>query len=112
MNRDKELETSKNKLETLGKELQDKKRQLEEMVVQGQNKTELEEKNKEHKKKKTQLKEEDRLPDEKTEQLQEQTDPESSAPIRRSSSKEIIPPSLSEETQAEAPVSMAKDDTK
>ncbi|XP_053341948.1 centrosome-associated protein CEP250-like [Clarias gariepinus] len=94
-NTDKERETSKNKLETLAWQLQDEKRQLEEMmIILEQQKTELMERDK-------QLQEKDRLLEEKTKQLQEQTDPESSAPIRRRNSK-VLPPSMSGETQDSA----------
>ncbi|XP_053086280.1 microtubule-associated protein 1A isoform X2 [Pangasianodon hypophthalmus] len=116
-NRDKELETSKNNLETLEQELQDKKRQLQEMmIVLEQQKTELAEKNKQLEEKESllteretqlmerdkQLQEKDRLLEKKTKQLQEQTDPESSAPIRRRNSKEDLPPTMSGETQDSA----------
>ncbi|XP_058239791.1 trichohyalin-like [Hemibagrus wyckioides] len=118
-NTDKELETSTNQLETLGQELQDKQRQLQEMmIIVEQQRTELTEKNKELEEKESllterdtqlmekdkQLQEKDRLLEEKTKQLQEQTDPESSAPIRRRHSKELLPLHMSGETQDSAPI--------
>ncbi|XP_060768393.1 trichohyalin-like [Neoarius graeffei] len=119
---DKELETSKNKLDTLGEELQDKKRQLQEqMIVLEQQKTELTEKNKQFEEKERllteretqlmerdkQLQEKDRLLEEKTKQLQEQTDPESSAAIRRRNSKDgLLPASDGESSSPDSPVSV------
>ncbi|XP_026992632.2 WD repeat-containing protein 87-like isoform X1 [Tachysurus fulvidraco] len=115
-NTDKELETSTNKLDTLGQELQDKQRQLQDMmIVVEQQKSELAEKKQKLEEKdrllterETQLmgrdkelQEKDRLLEEKK-QLQEQTDPESSAYIRRRNSKELLPPKMSEETQDSA----------
>ncbi|KAB5513454.1 hypothetical protein PHYPO_G00249300 [Pangasianodon hypophthalmus] len=50
-----------------------------------------------------QIKEKNRLLEEKTKQLQDQTDPESSAPIRRSNSKDFLPPIMSGES---SPVSV------
>ncbi|XP_060719402.1 uncharacterized protein LOC132841176 isoform X2 [Tachysurus vachellii] len=113
----KELETSTNKLDTLGQELQDKERQLQDtMIVVEQQTSELAEKNQELEEKdrllterETQLmgrdkelQEKDKLLEEKTKQLQEQTDPESSASIRRRNSKEGLHPNMSEETQDSA----------
>ncbi|XP_053341146.1 uncharacterized protein LOC128512046 [Clarias gariepinus] len=116
-NTGKKLETSKNKLETLGQELQDKKRQLQKtIIVLEQQKNDLAEKTKQLEEterrlteretqlmeRDKQLQEKDRLLEEKTKQLQEQTDPESSATIRRRNSKDTLHPHISGETQDSA----------
>ncbi|KAM9440990.1 uncharacterized protein Hap1MRO34_026116 [Clarias gariepinus] len=96
------METSKNKLETMGQDLQDKERQLQEMtIILEQQKTELAEKNK-------QLEKTERLLEEKTKQLQEQTDPESSAPNRRGNRKDVLPPIMGGESSSpHSPVSVS-----
>ncbi|XP_053341154.1 golgin subfamily A member 6-like protein 25 [Clarias gariepinus] len=121
-NTGKKLETSKNKLETLGQELQDKKRQLQKtIIVLEQQKNDLAEKTKQLEEterrlteretqlmeRDKQLQEKDRLLEEKTKQLQEQTDPESSAPIRRRNSKDTLHPHMGgESSSAHSPVSV------
>ncbi|KAF7688907.1 hypothetical protein HF521_013714 [Silurus meridionalis] len=94
-----ECEKSKRTLEENQKQIKDNERKLENILKELEtSKNKLMERDK-------QLQEKDRLLEEKTKQLQEQTDPESSAPIRRRNSMDVLPPFMSGETQdSETPI--------